>query len=867
MNTLIRKEIRLLLGPWICAMAVTILPVWVYAESSAQMWVINGTAAVYATRLLSQYCLVAAVMMIALTAFGYEFTAKTFSLFLSQPIPRQSLWRSKTIVLAVAMISVIALHLLTLEAVLHFYTRHTSFRASIVGELADASRAAPIIGLIAYAGGLWTTLVFRNIAAALSVTIIAPLFAAVFEHWFSDKFAPGYQDVLLPWAFVGYAVAGFAFARIYFLRAQDVALTGGTLVFSSRRTGAVARWMAFRRSGRFVAVIQKEVQLQQVSLLIAGLILGCHVLSFPLRIFSPKTSAAYWYLIKNVWLLWLALPLLIGCSIVAEERRLGTLESLLTAPVSRRAQFVLKVLMTLALSMFFGAVVPWEIEKVWNLFGPVNELISWSGFGFNGLLLASTIVAMCAMFASTVSRHTLEAICLAVVVTPIVVIGLNFVSQYGRLAYITFGIVLPVTVFLGWRNYQRTQLRSGDFALTFTVLSCSVVLGWGALSFTYHRAWELFMPLEPRHGAAVFHRGDRLKVFTDSFGSIALLPDGRIWRSENVYDEREEKLNNGRVVDHHIVAITPTNAMFIEGTNWMTLAVGPEPFAIKSDGTLWHVAEFKADNNNRRHHHYALPPRQVGHDTNWVSLETGTSYILALKQDGTLWGWGENWSGQLGPGATKGIPIAKEIWPGTKWAKVFAAGPVCFGFDSNGTVWTWGGKPPELGDDQTVRIMDYRPEPSPFRGTNWIGFRSTSSNLKLGLRADGTLWYVGVIDSTTWRSREPEKILGEPIVRDGKLHQLGQGGDWQKITASGTLSGLKQSGDWIVGRGDWIGRHNEQNFKISHYSDWLDISSSAGLIGIAADGTISCWEYLDTYPYVLAPSRRPAWSANIFATR
>jgi alpha-tubulin suppressor-like RCC1 family protein len=37
---------------------------------------------------------------------------------------------------------------------------------------------------------------------------------------------------------------------------------------------------------------------------------------------------------------------------------------------------------------------------------------------------------------------------------------------------------------------------------------------------------------------------------------------------------------------------------------------------------------------------YAVSPLQIGKDTDWISVECGFEYTLAMKKDGTLWRWG-----------------------------------------------------------------------------------------------------------------------------------------------------------------------------------------------------------------------------------
>ncbi|MFR9705049.1 hypothetical protein ACL00O_21495, partial [Aeromonas sanarellii] len=76
--------------------------------------------------------------------------------------------------------------------------------------------------------------------------------------------------------------------------------------------------------------------------------------------------------------------------------------------------------------------------------------------------------------------------------------------------------------------------------------------------------------------------------------------------------------------------------------------------ALKTDGTLWGWGM-----NNYYQLGFApaieqqMTPVQIGTDTDWVDLSSGTSGTnFAIKADGTIWGWGSNLHSQLYPGSS-----------------------------------------------------------------------------------------------------------------------------------------------------------------------------------------------------------------------
>jgi len=100
-------------------------------------------------------------------------------------------------------------------------------------------------------------------------------------------------------------------------------------------------------------------------------------------------------------------------------------------------------------------------------------------------------------------------------------------------------------------------------------------------------------------------------------------------------------------------------------------------YAIKTDGTLWTW--------NARG-----IIRQVGNDSDWVTISSGETHTLGLKTDGTLWAWGYNWLGQMGVINTERSDIPVPIGTDNDWDKI-AAGPLhSLAKKTDGSIWTWG---------------------------------------------------------------------------------------------------------------------------------------------------------------------------------
>ena len=116
------------------------------------------------------------------------------------------------------------------------------------------------------------------------------------------------------------------------------------------RQRAAAEQSARREHRPWAALLRKEVQLQQVTLVGMGGLFMLHLGVVVLRkagahVFSKTTLMV----LDMFFLLWLVVPMLAGSLSVAEERQLGTLDGLLCLPVSRRLQFVVKLFFVLRL--------------------------------------------------------------------------------------------------------------------------------------------------------------------------------------------------------------------------------------------------------------------------------------------------------------------------------------------------------------------------------------------------------------------------------------------------------------------------------------------------------------------------------------
>ena len=311
----------------------------------------------------------------ALTTIGRESSLSTFSCMLAQPAERIRIWQTKLSVLAVAFLIVFVVWLVAFG--IAFF--NSSGDADAAENSYNLFITICLVGTATFTGGLWTTLLLRQIAGAFWLTLLIPAVLAGFTAGFlaanhSDNIIIAVLCVVLGI----YSVGGFLFARWLFFRAQDVGWSGGNIELPEWKIFAGSDIAVSTRSRKPIfALFKKELQLHQVTLMGAVGLLVLHIGILVLRKYHhfAKDSAGE-VLTSIVWLLWLVMPVVIGSMAVAEERRLGVMEGQLCLPVSRRVQFAIKGILTLLLGTFLGGIMPMLLESIGVGLGANSEMFN-----------------------------------------------------------------------------------------------------------------------------------------------------------------------------------------------------------------------------------------------------------------------------------------------------------------------------------------------------------------------------------------------------------------------------------------------------------------------------------------------------------
>lgn len=845
MNPLIKKEIRLLLPAWIAAMLMAILPVWFASiwtdQSDLSMSVIG-------------YLLVFGFLFLGISSFGQEISSGSLAGLLSVPMERCRIWAIKTTTLGIAFLLVLLAWVVSVAACnagVH------NWRTGSIPLLLNFEILL-LCAIAIFSGGLWTTLMLRQTIGAFWFTLLIPLGFSFGINMLLESFgaSDSIANKVIAGFLIGYSIAGFLLARRLFLAAQDTQWTGGYITFQWTRKSPTASFASISSRPRhwLSTLVLKEIQLQQANILIAVLILPLHLLSLFVRHIHPVfQNRDLQFGLEAIWILWLFMPLLIGCAAVAEERRLGVLESQLCLPVSRLSQFFIKFFTALALALFLGGAMPLLIEG--------------TKF-FNGWIFAGAgAIFVISFYASSPSRTIPQAVGLTIVVAAVIVafqaVTSTDILTFGQFANrnsiglqllkLYFGAPLLVLVFswLAFWNFKWLHQSSACLRRNAIAITGASVLIFVLPSLIYFRAWEFLMPLELPRGPVRLSNSSEVKFLSFYNTLYARLPDGRVW-SENM--AMDFVSNHWEEAD--IPAPARSHAQFMVGSNWDNITVGGfQDLGIKSDGTLWSLQRKWNRSQDPWSQKGPFIITQIGTDGDWSQVASGTSMgFLLTKKDGSLWLWGTNdfyWR----RGGSNSIPqklksdlatLPSRMGNDTVWTALFSGdGEYPIAMKSDGTIWRWAGS---TGTNFSYSLIMETRVNGPWSSlVNFGGYTGE------GIKTNGSLWVIRTIESRENRRRFENRVE----------EQIGKEAQWKSVGSHwGARYAIRDDGTLWKWYPTWD--FESESVRVGNQSDWVALVSTwSGAFALAADGSIWNWDQPSRHIW-LAPSRRPVYMGNIF---
>jgi hypothetical protein len=903
MNPLVKKEIRLLLPSWFAVLALAILLPWFSWKNPYDFFAWMPLFIFFG------------IILLSVDSFGREFSLGTFSSLMSQPVERSQIWRTKVSILFFAAIFVYAAYFISSEMLLHQTLSNSAWSVSsdmLSDEFRDAMFGGGAAVLVALVGGMWTTLLLRQISAAFWITFLVPLGLLMLITFFMPAKLAANDHILIPllYSLAGiYCVAGFRLAHRLFHRAQDVAWTGGVISFSSWRYFDAGSKPSASPRGRkpFSALLEKEFQLHSISLFCAGALLALHIGVFFLRAFyvDPHKNSLADTVSEFFWALWLVLPLTIGCMAVAEERKLGVLESQFCQPVSQRFQFAVKFIPAMIIGVLLGGIMPLLLEAIAGLLGVPNDYFKQDSHMGNGIfsgivwfqicvITSAAALALVGFFASTLSKNFMQALSIAIVSTvacfffdmflteghsanngEFILVGMRF---WGAVPPMLIGLLTSI-IFISWlayRNFSHFGESGRLWRHNIFGIVGAVLFVFASSAMVYNRVWEVVDPAEPPHGAAKLSLSHPPKLQSDRLGGLQVrLPDGRVW-FDCLKDPYLESYNWGGRGNHWeqlrfaLLRPLPTSGgpeQFLSGSNWISTTTPRHVYfwngndqvpgyldtiGIQADGSLWISSEAKPIIWT------GAKMTRFDDETNWQQVVSPYgNYFLLLKTDGTLWQWrgGTTW-------------FDENVWR-TSWPSVRAFKPRQIGVDFH---WQeafsdWGSFARKAdGSVYSVRLENKTNAVEFLRETNLDQIVSQTFS-----RGEERTAYVAK-NGTLWiRNWHMPEYNGHGMQEVGPGYsQVGVETNWVTTAMDQhRLIVLKADGslwEWKLNAKSSLEAVKIPPTRFGIHNDWVGLTSTlGGVVSLAADGSLWFWPGADYEGPVLKAPKQPQPLGNVFS--
>lgn len=873
MNALVKKEIRLMLPSLAVALLLALPPICTRSDDGIPV-----------------FLLFIGMTMMSLTTFGRECSLNTFSSMLAQPAERMRIWKTKLAVL-----------------VLSFGAVYTVWRLAIAfsfkdygGRLADPEYTATvltvgnIVVIATFTGGLWTTLLVRQIASAFWLTLLFPGALAGFtgallaEHHSEDTVRIAISIV------IGiYSIAGFAYAWRLFFQSQDVGWAGGvialpewTLIARSKEGGKTVR---ARRP--IFALVKKELQLQQVSFMGAAGLLVLHlgIVGFRSHHVFVEDSALQAIVIV-FWVLWLVLPVFISAITVAEERRLGMMEGQLCLPVSRGRQFAIKAFTTLFLGTLLGGIVPMLIENIGantSAFAGSHSINQGMGVSVQFYIIAfAASLSLVSFYASTMARNFLQAVGFSMVTfVALVLVTTAFVDHdmiftdllpHKSVLPAVVGIPTGIVTLLwlgylnfrnfrpGWPLWRRNMLGvTGGFVF---VLVASIAI--------YNRVWEVLEAAEPQHGPARLSLANPPIINSEDSVNLSIrLSDGRVWfdcLGGGMYQYSDMKTMIWRACFDPLPRSIGIQR-FAEGSNWVSMTgrhidwqieddsdATKTPYhiiddldtvGVRPDGSLW-ISEASKDGQWKGDR-----MRRFGDENVWKQVVGSHAAVLLLKNDRTIWRWGTN-RFDFNKWGTRWFSVRNypmhQVGNDAVWSELYFGRWIDLARKSDGSVWRITSNDKNGADVLTLQT-----------NMEQVSFKTLAladSRAMAYVRPDGSLW-------VKWQPNTKPEVVTEFV-------RVGSESNWRAVAMTWLrMVALKSDGtlwEWRLTK-DKITEFTEgAPTRLGIHNDWVAISDAEdNAVALAADGSLWLWPDRQMYGdrSLLKLSKQPKLLGNIFSVK
>ena len=275
-------------------------------------------------------------------------------------------------------------------------------------------------------------------------------------------------------------------------------------------------------------------------------------------------------------------------------------------------------------------------------------------------------------------------------------------------------------------------------------------------------------------------------------------------------------------------------------------SVNNNQIGIQSNGTLWTWGNnsYGQLGNNTSTLSTFSSPVQVGTINYWTQAVTGSSFTMAIQSPGTLWSWGYNVNGQLGLNTgTAAISSPVQVGTNSNWAQISSGSSQTAAIQSNGTLWSWG-----LNTLGTLGLSDNTNRSSPTQ----IGGLSIWTQVALGaahgaaIQSPGTLW--------TWGSNSYGQLGNNTTTISSVLSpvQIGALSNWAQVACGYYHTTAIQSNGtlwaWGLNQLGALAQNNTQPYsspvQVGALSLWTQVSPGGFYtLALQTPGTLWSWGY------------------------
>ena len=333
---MIAKEIRALLPMWtICAVAVVASP--------------------YQVRSLTYLGLafyLAGASGLGAWSVGHEYAHGTMGSMLALPVQRRRWWIVKLATLAPLLAS--------LAALAGFF---------VILDRGDWTLGAGLFWLPALAAlcvAPWLTLVTRSSLAGAVFTLGLVGFSIALGEWIGvyrygfTREVDEFRRMFMLWAVGGLSIVGAVAGWRTFKGLEDTGDRGRDLQLLAR-SPASASTARLRRQRPWVALVLKELRLQQLAIIVAAV----YTMGNVAVLFLGRVVPGLYGVVELLIALYvITTPALIGSLACAEERQFGTHDSQLLLPITASQQWLVKSATAIGLALLIALLLPAALSRL-----------------------------------------------------------------------------------------------------------------------------------------------------------------------------------------------------------------------------------------------------------------------------------------------------------------------------------------------------------------------------------------------------------------------------------------------------------------------------------------------------------------------